>query len=79
MNHIHGTVQEQKLLWAMARKLKKCREDVIICARAGRPIHVCLMALSRMQVLTLVCEDAGVLEDVEALIKTMDDKEGRDG
>lgn len=77
MNSIHGTMQEQKLLWAMAKELKKRRENVIIHARAGHPTHVCLMAVARVQVLTLVCQDAGVLEEVEALIKTMDNKEAR--
>lgn len=78
MNQIHGTMQEQKLLWAMAKELKKRREDVVIRARACHPTHRCLMAIARVQALTLVCNDAGVLEDAEALIKTIDDKEVRD-
>lgn len=79
MNQIHGTMQEQKLLWAMAKELKKRRERVVIYARGGHPPHVNLMAMSHVQVLTLICEDAGVLEDVEALIKIIDEKGGRDG
>ena len=79
MNQIHGTMQEQKLLWAMAKELKKRREQVAIYARGGHPLHVNLMAMSHVRVLTLVCENAGVLEDVEALIKIIDDKEVRNG
>lgn len=79
MNQIHGTMQEQKLLWAMAKELKKRREEVIIYERGGQSPYVILKAQSYVTVLTLVCEDAGVLEDVEALIKIIDDKEVRNG
>ena len=79
MEHIHGTMQEQKLLWAMAKELKNRRERVVIYARGGPPPHVKLMAMSHVHVLTLICEDAGVLEDVEALFKIAGDKEGCNG
>lgn len=79
MNQIHGTVQEQKLLWAMARELKKRREEIVIYERGGQSPYVILKAMSHVQVLTLICEDAGVLEDVEALIKVIDGKEGPNG
>lgn len=79
MDNIRGTMQEQKLLWAMAKELKKRRENVIVYERGGQSPYVVLKAMSHVQVLTLVCEDAGVLEDVEALIKIIDDKEVRNG
>lgn len=77
--HIHGTMQEQKLLWAMAKELKKRREDIVIYERGGQSPYVILRAVSYEKVLTRVCEDAGVLEDIEALIKIVDGKEGPNG
>lgn len=79
MEHIHGTIQEQKLLWAMAKELKKRREEIVIYERGGQSPYVILKAASHVQVLTLVCEDAGVLEDVEAMIKMVGDKEKCNG
>lgn len=75
MNQIHGTMQEQKLLWSMARELKKRREEIVIYKRGGQSPYVILKAMSHVQVLTRICEDAGVLEDVEAMIKIVGDKE----
>lgn len=69
MDQIHGSIQEQKLLSAVAKELKKYRECAVIYARGGRPPYVNLMVMSHVHVLTRICEEAGVLKEVEALIK----------